>query len=535
METFLICIDGASPDLVEGWIEEGRLPNLGRIAERGLSGKLKSTFPPLTGPAWSSFQTGVNPGKHGVFNWLDLNDSYEGKVVNSNSIKVRTVWEQISSRGGKVGLVSLPVTYPPSEINGFVVPGFLTPEDSGRKSYPDSVSEFLSSHVPGFEYCLDDYAGGSKRKWIDYLKRSVASRGKAARLLYENRLSSGPDGPPSVLGVHFFATDLVQHYLWGKGSGDWDPRLEVFESVDREVGKLMKAAPEDSVFIVASDHGFGGIERTFNVNNWLMDKGFLKLKDSYKTKLKALLSRFGFNQKNLAPIGESLYRPAKKLGMVSDNMIRLGTHPLLKTFFLSGQDVDWDNTLAYSRSDLGHIRINLAGRERKGAVKEEKYGPLVERIMDELERVTLPGSEKKLASWVKPKEDLYSGPYLDSAPDILFNSLENETLGFGAAMFLSSRKFHSPLKPGNHRREGIIMASGPPVGSGEVHASIIDLAPTLLNLYSHPLPERMDGDVIEKIAPGEVSYGNYGDFYKEAPGGTDSREVRKKLESLGYL
>ena len=101
MNTFLFAIDGASPHLVNRWIEEGELPNLGQIKKRGLSGELKSTFPPLTGPAWSSFQTGVNPGKHGVFNWLDLNGSYKGSVINSTSLRRRLSGSLLAPVGAK--------------------------------------------------------------------------------------------------------------------------------------------------------------------------------------------------------------------------------------------------------------------------------------------------------------------------------------------------------------------------------------------------------------------------------------------------
>ncbi|MFB6215228.1 MAG: alkaline phosphatase family protein, partial [Candidatus Bipolaricaulia bacterium] len=150
MTTFLIALDGASPNLINKWIDEGHLKNLGKIRSQGLSGKLESTFPPLTGPAWSSFHTGVNPGKHGVYTWLDLSDSYKGKVINGSSIKTKTIWKQISSQGGRVGLLSVPVTYPPEKVNGFVVPGFLTPSAAGNRSYPDDLLAELKGAVPDY-------------------------------------------------------------------------------------------------------------------------------------------------------------------------------------------------------------------------------------------------------------------------------------------------------------------------------------------------------------------------------------------------
>ena len=136
MNIFVIALDGASPHLIQRWTEEGNLPNLTKIKEEGLFGPLESTFPPLTGPAWSSFQTGMNPGKHGVFNWLDLRNSYRGEVVNYSSITGSTIWDLVSSNGGTVGALSVPMTYSPPKVNGFVVPGFLAPSNSSDKTYP---------------------------------------------------------------------------------------------------------------------------------------------------------------------------------------------------------------------------------------------------------------------------------------------------------------------------------------------------------------------------------------------------------------
>ena len=427
MNTFLFAIDGASPHLVNRWIEEGELPNLGQIKKRGLSGELKSTFPPLTGPAWSSFQTGVNPGKHGVFNWLDLNGSYKGSVINSTSIKTKTVWEFISSSGGEIGLLSLPVTFPPQEVNGFIMPGFLTPKKSPRRSYPRELAGKIESSIPGYNNYVDEYMGGSEKNWVNYLKQTAHNRGKASRYLVKEHLTQlSPETENSLFLVHFFATDLVQHFLWDRASDEWDPRLEVFRAVDEEVGKLMEIAPERSSFLVASDHGFGPVERIFNVNNWLRKEGYLKLSGSPRTEFKKILSRSGLNQHRLKPLGEKIYPIVKGLGLAPGNIISASSHPLLKTCFLSERDVDWKDTVAYSKSDVGHIRLNLIGREREGAVTERQGREVIEEIKLKLEDLKVPSADTGLVEWVKPKEDLYWGPYLKDAPDLLFNSLDRK-------------------------------------------------------------------------------------------------------------
>ena len=538
MSTFLIALDGASPNLIDKWIDEGHLENLRKIRDQGLSGKLESTFPPLTGPAWSSFHTGVNPGKHGIYTWLDLTKSYRGTVINRNTIKTRTIWNQLSREGGKVGLLSVPVTYPPEEVNGFVVPGFLTPSSADRRSFPEDLIGELFEAVPDYKFLPEPFMKGKDpENWIRELRKAVRDRGEATRYLYKNHLAGEGD---EVMMVHFFATDQVQHFLWDEVTEDWDPRIDVFKEVDREIGKLMEMAPDDSVFLVLSDHGFGPLERTFNINTWLESEGYLELNRNPGTRLKKQLARLGFTEQNTQPIGEIIYPMAKKLGIVDNPITGLSTNDALNALFLSARDVDWNRTAAYSRSHIGHIRLNLSGREQSGPVREESYDKIREEIMEKLARIKVPETGKKMAEWVKPKEELYSGPYLDGAPDILFNPLEGKhcqgaMVGYGAIMFFNSSVFSGKLHPGHHRRDGILMAYGKGIENKQRDASIMDLAPTVLNLGSHEIPEQMDGQVIGEISPGEPKFSRPEGFYKEAAEAERNKEIEERMESLGYL
>lgn len=538
MSTFLIALDGASPNLINKWIDEGHLKNLGKIRSQGLSGKLESTFPPLTGPAWSSFHTGVNPGKHGIYTWLDLSDSYKGKVINGSSIKTKTIWKQISSQGGRVGLLSVPVTYPPEKVNGFVVPGFLTPSTAGNRSYPEEILPELMDAVPDYKFLPEPYMKGKDPgEWVSELKKAVRDRSKATRYLYREKFEGGTD---EVVMTHFFATDQVQHFLWDEVTDDWDPRLEVFKEVDREIGNLLDMAPDDSVFMILSDHGFGPVEKTFNINTWLESEGYLNLNRNPGTRIKRRLAKLGFTEQNTQPIGEIIYPFAKKLGIVDNPITGLSTNDALNFLFLSSKDVDWRRTMAYSRSHIGHIRLNLADREKSGPVAKNDYDRIRGEIMEKLSKIKVPASEKKLADWVKPKEDLYSGPYLEGAPDILFNPLEGASchgsvVGYGAIMFFNSSVFSKKLHPGHHRRDGILMAYGKGVESKERDASIMDLAPTVLNLGSYKIPRQLDGEVIGEIASEDPEYYEPDDFYKEPVSTEEDEEITERMESLGYL
>jgi predicted AlkP superfamily phosphohydrolase/phosphomutase len=167
--------------------------------------------------------------------------------------------------------------------------------------------------------------------------------------------------------------------------------------------------------------------------------------------------------------------------------------------------------------------------------------------MDKLEGVKVPGTDKKLAQWVKPREDIYSGPYVSEAPEILFNSLEGDNchggiVGYGQIMFFQSLKvFSRKIHPGHHRRNGLLLALGPRVQNKERNASIMDIAPTILNLLSLPIPKQIDGEVIGEIAPTKPEFARPNDFYQgstrkvESINKQEDEEKKKALKNMGYM
>lgn len=534
MPLYVFALDGASFDLVDKWIEEGKLPALKKIKEEGRFGPLESTFPPLTGPAWSSFQTGMNPGKHGIYNWLDTRDSPQGRLVNFSSIGADNIWNLISNAGGTVGSISVPMTYPPQkDLNGFVIPGFLTPPTAKNKSYPAGLEKDLSSEVPNFRYSPKPFINkSSKKEWVDHLINVVEGRGKAARYLF-SEFSEGRE--KELFVVHFFSTDMVQHFLWPEGEEKMDHILRVFRKVDREIGKMMDRTPEGSRFVVMSDHGFGKLDQIFHVNSWLREEGYLKLEKGWKTKTRNALASFGLNQQRLKPIGEFLYPLGKKLGVVDENILNLANNDFLNSLFLSPEDVDWAGTVAYSRSNVGHVRLNRKGCKNLGIDSKKERVELRDEIINKLRRLENPRTKKRLASWVKPRSEVYSGSQLSGAPEILFDPLPEKTLGYGAAMFLSPRNFTPSFRPGHHRDDGILMASGPGIDNGETEGSILDVAPTLLNMLSVPIPERMDGKVLSSISKDSPSFKRHDSNPAESIREKSKEDVKSRLESMGYL
>ena len=100
----IIALDGATLDLIEPWAQAGQLPHLQALMEQGGYGRLESVLPPVTGAAWGSFQTGLLPGRHGVFDWLTRQEgSYQLSVIDSGQIRGIKLWEWLSGQGARLG------------------------------------------------------------------------------------------------------------------------------------------------------------------------------------------------------------------------------------------------------------------------------------------------------------------------------------------------------------------------------------------------------------------------------------------------
>jgi predicted AlkP superfamily phosphohydrolase/phosphomutase len=96
-KVLVIGLDGATFDLIQPWVDEGALPNLGRIMKQGAWGRLRSTIPPMTGPAWTTFGTGTNPGKHGIFDWIARKKGTYTFLPNTAlNCRVPTIYELLS-------------------------------------------------------------------------------------------------------------------------------------------------------------------------------------------------------------------------------------------------------------------------------------------------------------------------------------------------------------------------------------------------------------------------------------------------------
>ncbi len=544
-------VDGATFDLLDEWMASGKLPFFEELAEEGVTSELKSTMPPVTGPAWTSFQTGVNPGKHGIYDWgISGGGEYDGGVVDSTDVKTKNMWSLLSEAGKRVVSVGLPVTYPPQRVNGVMTSGVLTPNGAEDYVYPPELKEEIEKEV-GEYVTAPTHAemAVNTKAWIKELKESVTNKEKTSRYLLDKE-----DWDVSM--VYFMETDTVMHHLfhtleeeeaddpdWSPAGSVENPILEIFRRVDEAMENIATdAETEELSILVVSDHGFGPLNWIFNVNSWLYREGYLALKDNFFTRFKKMAGRMGFNQKNLYDVG-NLLGPLGK----SKKWDMEGINDILGKMFLSFDDIDWSRTKAFSRGGVtGQLRINLKGREPEGIVEQNDKEEVKRELMENLSELKSPHTGDRVIEKVMAREEVYSGPYTGLGPDILFKTKGMRTDTGGMTVF----KTMDPIIPafaisGTHRMNGVFFASGSGFRKAErvKEMNIIDSLPNILYLLGLDVPKYLDGSVREDlyedgfVRDNEPNYVSVDMENKEGgePEDHEDEEIKDRLKNLGYL
>ena len=273
----IIGLDGATFDLIKPWAAQGKLPTLAKLMQTGVTGNLESTLPPVTSPAWPTFMTGKNPGKHGVFDFIRPRAG-TFDMVNASQIKSKLLWEILSEAGYSVGVLNVPITYPPRPVNGYMIPGLLSP-DQGKTVYPAELLKPYEAELGKYRLTPNvQYKAGNEAEFIADLHDLIDTQ-----LRYALRLMK--DQPTDVVMLHFLATDNGSHALW-RFMDPTHPRYDaalapkysnalqkVYQHLDEAVAKVQAAAgAELQATVVMSDHGFGPLHRTINLNILFLEK-----------------------------------------------------------------------------------------------------------------------------------------------------------------------------------------------------------------------------------------------------------------------
>ena len=509
--------DGATPELVLPWIADGTLPHLAALAARGTVAPLRSLIHPLSPGCWTSAFTGLQPGRHGIF---DFGRRVPGTMtVEPTDARQRhgaALWEVAQDCGLRTLVVNVPMTHPaPDQAGSILIPGVGAPglEDSCR---PRSLFTLLRQEAA--EYCIDvhSFEHTDPHEFLRATARSEEARAKVVGSLLQR------ERPDLVVAV-FTSTDRVQHAFWKQSARPGtDPHREAwglahavrdsYRRLDDALGRIVEAAGPDAAILVVSDHGFGDLDGDLFLNTLLEEDGLLQVRREPALRgLRAMWSR---------------RPPASQEGS--------------PTF----GDIDWSRTQAYARGLMGGIWLNLRGREPHGTVES---GPPAQRLLTRIEALLhaarIPGTSERLVDAVLRGPDLYSGERLEEAPDLVvvprgyrFMTRSGRELGPRGVLVAPSAVRHT----GNHRMDGIFVGAGPGIRPGGVgvRLQLLDLTPTCLALLGIEVPTGLDGVVMEDVLSCEVATTSELPW-RTPPDLARSDEERRRIEAqmrgLGYL
>jgi len=547
VKILIIGLDGATLNVIEPLVKAGRLPTFASFMQEGVWGKLRSTVLPLSPPAWTSFMTGKNPGKHGIFGFVTpLAGEYKTRLVTGRDIKARPLWEYLKPEE-KIGLVEVPMTYPPKPINGVMISGMMVPSYFKVFTYPASLHTELIRELG--DYPTDTWVHKylEKADVVEALKALyyyTSFKQKAALYLLKKR------GPFDFFMIVFRGTDFVQHYSFKfldkdyvkehpeEGEKFGEVIYQFYEKMDTYIAEIMEKVGKDCTIIIMSDHGGGPLKKYFYINSWLMKEGYLSLKEGVKKK------EIVMKRRPLVRVFERLH-----LSHICPDSLRKLKLPLPCLLERDPLElVDWQKTKAYgSFSEYGVIRINLKGREPCGCVDKDEYENIKDEIRKKLLSLKDPDTGEYFIEAVYKREEIYRGPYVKDAPDLLVLPKNIEYI-FNIA--LTPGKFlerATDLWLGTHRMDGIFFMKGPHIYQRKELEGlyITDIAPTVLYLMGYPIPEDMDGRVIEEAIREDYLQAHPIVFSEEkgevkitpaeAYTHEEAAEIEKELRSLGYM
>jgi predicted AlkP superfamily phosphohydrolase/phosphomutase len=533
----VIGLDGATFSLIKPWVKEGKLPHFKKLMEEGSFGDLESTIPAHTPTAWTTSVTGQNAGRHNLYTFFRLDrDNYRRILTNHGDRRAKAVWNILSEEGQQVGIVGVPFTYPPEKVNGFMVSGSPLPSTSTDHTYPVSLLSEITERVPGYKLWSDLHSRGEEAL-LGGIYRQIEVETALVTYLLEAK-------PWDFFMGVLIGLDVVQHLFWrhmDRSHPHFHPGpakrlgpgiLNCYQKVDRFLGDVLKRLEKDVPLVIYSDHGFGPLHQYFYITNWLLENGFLALKDhlKWRSRIGALIHRMDINRL-------MHFVPLKLLKKLLQRSFP-GYHHLIPL-------IDWNQTKAFFPTVAGQsIYVNLQGRECMGIVAPGKSYEEVRQSLTE-----------KLDQWVKAgvidkiyrREEIYDGAFMENAPDLIIEMAKGYHLqeGLGPAL-LTAPMDGVTLVSGQHRKEGIFLIRGEGVKKGvEIKSSrIIDIAPTLLYLQGTPIPRGMEGHLLKEafdtahLSENASQYDDrdmrresgYIDFSEEG-----KEEILKKLKALGYV
>lgn len=509
MKTTVLGLDGADWKILNSLLEQGELPMLQKLMENGSHGVLNSTVPPNSPPAWASMITGVNPGKHNIFDFTCIDTSYDKVPIDAMSrISALPLWRIMNRFKMTTGIVNLPIHFPPEPVDGFMICGLVTPWSAEIYTHPPEISPKIGN--PGEQWLIGKTLvnGGSPEAFLEEIKQKT-------RIQADWIIRLQNEYQPDFLFAVFDGTDKIQHFFWKY----WDkthPRhpkrtskilmesiSAYYRYIDSCLAEIIATRPESNFFIV-SDHGFTGLSKDVYIENWLRQKGYLHLKETPVTSAETRYERMGHSLWNKLAASQGL-KTALKNNPISRSLIFTFKERLNEKRKKArlNQNVDWSQTrVFFAGVSSQSLQVNLKGRESLGCVEVDQYNELVREVLSQVRGIIDPETGKPVLQAAYEKSEIYHGPWSQNSPDLVLIPENGYSLQEGFPDELVTPSFlYGMDRSGGHRPEGIFIACGPNIrrNPSMMNAQITDITPTVLYLNKLPIPDYVDGSVLTDL------------------------------------
>ncbi|MEW5691789.1 MAG: alkaline phosphatase family protein [Candidatus Hydrogenedentota bacterium] len=267
----IIGLDGVPYTLITTLLDKGIMPNLNSICKTGRLSQMDTTIPDVSSVAWSSFITGVNPGKHNLYGFFEIHPkSYRYIFPQLSDLKSKLIWDIL---GKRTIAFNIPSTYPAQPINGIMVSGFVACE-LDKSVYPEEL--LMQLKKINYRTDVDSSLGkDNKNKFIEDVYNTFSIHKNLLLDLLKN------EEWDLFIGV-ITATDRLQHFLidafFDEKHRYHTEFINFYKEVDKFLGEVFSEKTDDVLFGIISDHGFTRLQKEINVNRILIEKGFLKVK-----------------------------------------------------------------------------------------------------------------------------------------------------------------------------------------------------------------------------------------------------------------
>ena len=500
-KVYVIGLDSADPNIIEALMAEGKLPCLKSLADRGTMARVSSIASGFSDAPWLSFNTGVRSGKHGCYNFLEMErETREIWRVGAKSCPYPFFWSLFADRDKKIGLFDVPKTYPVEGLDGIQISGWAEEYPLIKAcSLPKNLLSEIVSHFGQYRHPREILNPRLVSQQIRrYRKLMLAIQQKLKAIKFLMGQEDNWDLFMTSFGEAHYANHLFYH-LYDKNHWAYEPKLseqlgkalpDIYAELDKAVENLLADIPKEATVFVLSVHG---VSTNYSANHLLPE----------------VLSKLGFQANVNAPDKDNKKSwrdliPMPIRDFINDWILPQSFHDKMHSQqFINS--IDWQKTKAFAMP-LGHfqgfISINLKGRDAYGIVEPEDYERICQQIATELKCLMNHDTGKPAIKEVIPIGQLVEGERIDRLPDLIIqwaeditiNKLHHPKLGIIAGEYYGLRKTQ-------HTGNGFLITGGKNIKPGVEISNIraIDLPPTILHLMGQPIPEYMEGRVLSEL------------------------------------